>query len=437
MSVSIVSLLLFALLIVLLISGLPLAFVMGGLATIFSYLLLGPKAIATISSTAYGVMDNFVIIAIPLFVFMGVVLQRSGIAEDAYDLMYKWLGGIRGGLAIGTVGVCTIFAALTGTSAAATVSMGIIALPAMLKRGYDKHMAIGCICAGGTLGVLIPPSVLMIIYGVFGSESIGRLFAGGIFAGFFMAFLFIVYIAVRAYLQPQLAPAIPLEEKVTWREKFIALRGLILPILLIFGVLGSIFLGVATPTEAAAIGGLGSLICAAIRNRFTWLILKDSCYQTLQLSGMVVWIIIGSAAFTSLYAAVGAVQFAQEALAVLPLSPYIILAGIMVLLFIMGMFLDPGAIIMLTVPIFVPIIKMLGFNPVWFGILFIVNMQIGYLTPPFGFSLFYMKRIVPESITMGDIYRSVFPFVLIMAACLLIFVIFPETILYLPNRLFE
>ena len=437
MSVGFVSLLLFALLIVLLISGLPLAFIMGGLATIFSYFLLGPRSLAAIAGNAYGVMENFVIIAIPLFIFMGVILQRSGIAEDAYELMYKWLGGVRGGLAIGTVVVCTIFAALTGTSAAATISMGVIALPAMLKRGYNKHLAIGCICAGGTLGVLIPPSVLMIIYGVFGSESVGRLFAGGVVAGLVMSFLFMAYIAIRAFLQPQLAPAIPPEEKVPMREKLVALRGLILPLLLVFGVLGSIFLGVATPTEAAAIGSLGSVLCAAIQHKLTWSVIKETCYQTLQLSGMVVWIILGSAAFTSLYASTGAIQLVQESIALLPLSPYLILIGIMFLLFILGMFLDPGAIIMLTVPIFVPLIKTLGFDPVWFGVLFIVNMQLGYLTPPFGFSLFYMKRIVPEGVTMGDIYKSVFPFVLIMIACIVLFVIFPDIIMWLPNRLFE
>ncbi|HBW35771.1 TRAP transporter large permease subunit [Desulfosporosinus sp. BICA1-9] len=437
MSVGFVSLLLFALLIVLLISGLPLAFIMGGLATIFSYFLLGPRSLAAIAGNAYGVMENFVIIAIPLFIFMGVILQRSGIAEDAYELMYKWLGGVRGGLAIGTVVVCTIFAALTGTSAAATISMGVIALPAMLKRGYNKHLAIGCICAGGTLGVLIPPSVLMIIYGVFGSESVGRLFAGGVVAGLVMSFLFMAYIAIKAFLQPQLAPAIPLEEKVSMREKLVALRGLILPLLLVFGVLGSIFLGVATPTEAAAIGSLGSVLCAAINHKLTWSVIKETCYQTLQLSGMVVWIILGSAAFTSLYASTGAIQLVQESIALLPLSPYLILIGIMFLLFILGMFLDPGAIIMLTVPIFVPLIKTLGFDPVWFGVLFIVNMQLGYLTPPFGFSLFYMKRIVPEDVTMGDIYKSVFPFVLIMIVCVILFVIFPEIIMWLPNRLFE
>ncbi len=437
MSVGLTTLLLFASLTVLLLSGLPLAFVMGGLAVLFTFFLLGPQALGMIPSVVFGVMDNFIFIAIPLFIFMGMVLQRSGIAEDAYDMMYKWIGGIKGGLAIGTITVCTVFAALTGISAAATVSMGLIALPSMLKRGYDKSIAMGCISAGGTLGILIPPSVLMIVYGVFASESIGKLFAGGIIPGLLLSFLFIAYIAVRSHLQPQLCPAIPSEERPTWGERFLALKGLILPILLILLVLGAIFGGVCTPTEAAAVGSLGSLLCAAVRRSLTWTVLKESCYQSLRLSTMIVWIIIGSACFCSLYTAVGAIDFIREIVAALTVSPYLILAGMMFTLFILGMFLDPGGIIMITTPIFVPVIKMLGFDPVWFGVLFIVNMQIGYLTPPFGFNLFYMKSIVPKDIPMRDICLSIVPFVLIMAAFLIILVVFPDIVLWLPNRLFE
>ncbi|MCL6477565.1 MAG: TRAP transporter large permease subunit [Peptococcaceae bacterium] len=437
MSVGLTTFLLFASLTVLLLSGLPLAFVMGGLAVLFNFFILGPHSLAMIPSVAYGVMDNFIFIAIPLFIFMGTVLQRSGIAEEAYDVMYKWIGGIKGGLAIGTVAVCTIFAAFTGASASATVSMGLIALPSMFKRGYDKSIAIGCISAGGTLGILIPPSVLMIVYGVFASESIGKLFAGGIIPGLILSFLFIAYIAVRSHLQPQLCPAIPPEERPAWREKFLALRGLILPILLIIMVLGTLLGGVCTPTEAAAIGSLGSLLCAAVRRSLTWTVLKESCYQSLKLSSMILWIIIGSSCFCSLYTAVGAIDFIREIVAALSVSPYLIVAGMMFCLLILGMFLDPGGIIMITTPIFVPIIKMLGFDPVWFGILFTINMEMGYLTPPFGFNLFYMKSIVPKHITMSDIIRSIVPFVIIMIIALVILIVFPDIVLWLPNQLFK
>lgn len=437
MSVGLSTFLLFASLTILLFSGLPLAFVMGSLAVLFNFFLLGPQALSMIPNVAYGVMDNFIYIAIPLFIFMGMVLQRSGIAEDAYDVMYKWIGGIKGGLAIGTVLVCTIFAAFTGTSAAATVSMGLIALPSMFKHGYNKSIAIGCISAGGTLGILIPPSVLMIIYGVFASESIGKLYAGGIFPGLLLSFLFIIYIALRSHLQPQLCPAIPPGERPSWRERFFALRGLILPILLILVVLGTILMGICTPTEAAAIGSLGSLLCAAVRRGLTWTVLKESCYESLRLSSMLVWIIIGSSCFCSLYTAVGAIDFIRELVAGLSVSPYLILAWMMFILIIMGMFLDPGGIMMITTPIFVPIIKMLGFDPVWFGIIFTINMEMGYLTPPFGFNLFYMKSIVPKDITMVDIIRSIVPFVLIMVVALIILIVFPEIALWLPNKLFK
>ncbi len=437
MDVSLITILMFAALTILLLSGLPLAFVMGSLAVLFNILLLGPQSLAMITSVVYGVMDNFIFIAIPLFVFMGMVLQRSGIAEDAYDMMYKWIGGVKGGLAMGTVAVCTIFAALTGISAAATVSMGIIALPSMLKRGYDKKIAMGAISAGGTLGILIPPSVLMIVYGVFASESIGRLFAGGIVPGLLLSLLFIIYIAVRSYLQPQLCPSIPPGERPAWRERFVSLRGLILPILLIVMVLGAIFWGICTPTEAAAVGSLGSLLCAAIRRSLTWTVLKESCYQTLALSSMLLWIIIGSSAFCSLYTAVGAIEFVRELIAALPVSPTIVMAGIMFILFILGMFLDPGGIIMITTPIFVPVIKMLGFDPVWFGVVFIIMMQIGYLTPPFGFNIFYMKSIVPRDITMQDICLAMVPFVLIMLTFVMLLAAFPNIVLWLPNLLFK
>jgi len=437
MDVSLITILMFASLTILLLSGLPLAFVMGSLAVLFNILLLGPQSLSMITSVVYGVMDNFIFIAIPLFVFMGMVLQRSGIAEDAYDMMYKWIGGVKGGLAMGTVAVCTIFAALTGISAAATVSMGIIALPSMLKRGYDKKIAMGAISAGGTLGILIPPSVLMIVYGVFASESIGRLFAGGIVPGLLLSLLFIIYIAVSSHLQPQLCPSIPPGERPAWSERFVSLRGLILPILLIVLVLGAIFWGICTPTEAAAVGSLGSLLCAAIRRSLTWTVLKESCYQTLALSSMLLWIIIGSSCFCSLYTAVGAIDFVRELIAALPVSSTIVMAGIMFILFILGMFLDPGGIIMITTPIFVPVIKMLGFDPVWFGVVFIIMMQIGYLTPPFGFNIFYMKSIVPRDITMQDICLAMIPFVLIMLIFVIILAVFPNIVLWLPNLLFK
>jgi len=437
MHIELITIILFAFLILILITGLPLAFGMGGVAALIVLILQGPKALSILSGVTYGVMDNFILTAIPLFIFMGLILQHSGVADDAYEMMYKWIGGIKGGLAIGTVIVCTIFAACTGISGAATVTMGVIALPAMLKYNYHKSIAVGCISAGGALGILIPPSVLMIVYGVFSGESIGKLYAGGVFPGLLLAGLFIIYIAIRCYFQPQLGPPIPVKERANWREKFISLRAVILPIVLIIIVLGTIFNGVCTPTEAAAIGCAGSLICAAIHRKLNWKLLKNACYEGLRLSCMVVWIIIGGSCFASLYTYVGALEFIKGLVAALPISPYLIIAGMQVSLFILGCLMDPGGIVMITIPIFVPIIKMLGFDPVWFGVLFIVNMEMAYLTPPFGFNLFYMKAIVPKNITMMDIYKSIVPFVCLQACCLIICILFPKIILWLPQILIK
>ncbi len=435
MDVGATTLILFASLVAALLTGLPLAFVLGAIGVIFTYFMWGPFALMAVPANTLGVMQNFILSAIPLFIFMGLVLQKSGLANALYDTVHKWAGGLRGGLAMGTVVICMVFAAMTGTSGGATVSMGVLALPSMLERGYDKSIVIGSIAAGGALGILIPPSVLMIVYALFANESVGALFAAGVFPGLLLGGVFILYIAIRCFFQKDIGPAIPVAERPSWAEKFKALRSVILPIVLIFIVLGVIFFGVATPTEAAAIGALGAIVCAFISGSMNWKVLKESSYETLKLSCMVVWIIIGGSCFAALYTAIGAVDFIKEVVDALPVSKYVILFGIQVSFLVLGMLMDPGAIIMICTPVFVPLIKSLGFNPVWFGILFIMNMEMGYLTPPFGFNLFYMKAIVPPGVTMGDIYKAIIPFVLLQALCLLIIIIFPEIAMWLPKLL--
>jgi tripartite ATP-independent transporter DctM subunit len=432
-----ITIILFSALVVGLVTGLPLVYVLGGLAVFFTYFLLGPTSLMLISAGAFGVMNNFVLIAIPLFVFMGIVLQHSGIADAMYEMMYKWIGGIRGGLAMGTVIICTFFAAMSGISGAATVAMGVIALPAMLKHGYSPRIAVGSISAGGALGILIPPSVLMIVYGVFAGESIGALFAGGVLPGLILSLLFISYIGVRSHLNPALGPPVPKNERANWREKILSLRSVILPIFLIMLVLGVIFAGVTTPSEAAAIGALGALFSAALSKKLTWTVFRSSLMQSLNLSCMIVWIIIAGSCLTAIYTTLGAIDLIREVVAVLPFSRYVILIGIQILLLFLGMLLDPGGIIMICTPIFVPVIKTLGFDPVWFGVLFIINMEMGYLTPPFGFNLFYMKSIVPPSISMLDIYKSIFPFVLLQSIALVLVIIFPDIITWLPSILIK
>ncbi len=437
MSIVGITAILFSLMVVGLALGLPIAFVLGGIGAISTFFLWGPQALFAIIARTFGQMQSFMLVAIPLFIFMGVVLEGSGLGEKLYAAMRRWMGPLNGGLAIGTVLICALIAAMTGVSATATVMMGLISLPAMLKRGYDPLLAVGCISAGGALGVLIPPSVIMIIYGMMCEVSIGGLYAGGILPGLLLSLLFVMYIGVRAAIQPHLAPALPPEERATWEEKLVSLKGVILPILLVIVVLGVIFVGIASPTEAAAIGAAGSLGCAATYRNLTWRLTKKACIETLRLNCMVLWIMIGASAFTGVYTAIGAPDLAQKIISGLEINPWWVLIIIQFTYFVLGCFLDPTSILMITVPIYVPVIKALGFDPLWFGILFVMNMEMGFLTPPFGFNLFYMKAMVPPSITMQDIYRSVIPFVALQGLGLALVMIFPQIALWLPRVLIK
>jgi tripartite ATP-independent transporter DctM subunit len=437
MSIELVTLLLFIVLFALIFLGVPLAFALGSAAIIFSYFLLGPKSLYLLTSRTSGAMFNYVMLAVPLFMFMANVLERSGLADDLYHAFHIWMGPIRGGLAIGTVLICTAMAAMSGVSAAAVLTMGIIAVPAMLKRGYDKSMVLGATMAGGALGQLIPPSVLMVVYGGMAGVSVGKMFMGGVFPGLVLSGLFILYIGIRSFIQKDLAPALPLEERqqITWRMKFVALKAIILPVLLIVGVLGSIFEGIATPTEAAAIGAFGSVICGLIYGRLTWEVIKVACLNTLKSSCMVMWIMIGSLLFVSFYFGVGGADFVKDTLVGIKLSRWVIILGMQLVIFMLGCLMDPAGIVMLCTPLWIPVIKALGFDPLWFGVLFIVNLEMSYLTPPFGYNLFYMKSIAPEGVTMADIYRSVTPFVALQAVGLVICMIFPEIITWLPGMM--
>ncbi len=436
MSIELITGLLIGSLVFFLLLGHPLAFVMGGLAAVFTLLLWGPHGLYNIVLSTYAGMTNFVMIAIPMFIFMASILQRSGVAEDLYEVIYQWLGPLRGGLAVGTVLICTVFAAMAGVSAAATVSMGLIALPSMLKYGYNKDIAVGCISAGGALGILIPPSVTMVVLGLFANISVGKLFLGGVFAGLLLSVLFILYIIIRCAFQPHLGPPVPPDERGTWSQKLRALWALIIPILLILAVLGSIFSGIATPTEGAAVGTAGSLIFAFMRGKLKWKLLQEVCYESLRLSAMIMWIVFGAICFVALYQALGAQKLVADAFQSIPGGRWGVMIAMQIVLMIMGCFIDPNGIIMITTPVFFPIIQSLGFDPLWFGVLFIVNMEMAFLTPPFGYNLFYMKAIVPPGITLQDIYRSVIPFVILQAMGLVICMIFPQIIVWLPNKIF-
>jgi len=435
-SIEILTLLFFGSLLFFLLLGLPLAFVLGGVSVIFLYFTWGFDSFYMVASQIWGTMGSFTLVAIPLFVFMAMVLERTGVAKDLYRMMHLWFGGLRGGLAIGTLVICAIFAAMVGISGAAVVAMGTIALPSMLERGYDRKMALGVINTGGGWGILIPPSILMILYALITGVSVGQMFAAGIMPGVLLMVMTVTYILIRSTLQPHLAPALPPEERGTWPEKLRALRAVLLPMGVVFMVLGSIIGGITTPTEAAAMGVLGSLISAAVYRQFKWTILQEAAIRTFKLTGMIMWILFAAHAFSAAYQSMGAQDLIEGMMQHIPGGPWGIIIAMMVIIFFLAMVLDPVGIMLITLPVFMPIVKSLGFDPIWFGILFVINMEIGYKTPPFGFNLFYLKGVVPPGITMKDIYTSVVPFVIIEIIAIGIIMVFPKIATWLPDVFF-
>ena len=431
-----ITLILFGSVMVSLLAGIPIAIALGGIGVLMIYLFWGPNALATLAMNGFSVTSSFEFMAIPLFIFMANMLHHSGLSDDLYATMYHFFGRLRGGLAAGTVVICTIFAAMAGISGAATISMGVVALPSMLNRGYSKDIALGSIAAGGSLGILIPPSVTMIVYGLVSGTSIGKLYAGGVLPGLMLSALFISYILIRSWLRPELAPAaVDPTEWATW-ESVALLKGLVFPLILVGSVLGSIVTGVASISEAAAVGALGSIAAAGFKGRWTWSVIRATCVQTLLLTCLIFWIIIGASALSTFYTAMGAASLIQGIVLGWDVNRYVILLGITVILLVMGTVIDTVGIIMITAPVFVPIIRELDFDLVWFGVLFIVNMEAGFLTPPFGYNLFYLKGVAPSDVTMVDIYRSVLPFILLMFFGMGLLVLFPEIVLVLPNALF-
>lgn len=419
-----------------LVSGLPIGFGLGGISILCGLLAWGPSALPLALFGASGVVRMFPLACVPMFALMGILMARSGIAEDMYRALQYWLAPVPGSLAVVTVGVSTIIAAMVGGISAATITMGYIALPIMFRLKYDKSITIGCIQGGAALGFLIPPSTVAIIYALLAEESIGRLFAGGLFPGLLLSTLFIFYIIVRCSLQPHLGPPLPKEERPPLAVKVKSLVGLIAPIAIILSVLGTILMGLATVVEASAIGATATLVVVAIKGRLTWKVLRDSLETSVKLLGMIAWIFMGALTFGKLYDALGARAMVEPFILGLPVGPWGIMGIMMLSWIIMGMFLDDMAILFICLPIYLPVIEALGFDPIWFGILYLLNMQMAYLTPPFGYCLFMMKAVAPPDITMMDIYRSTTPFVIIQAIGLAICMIFPEIVLWLPNMLF-
>ncbi len=436
MNPGLIVLFMFAAVVVLFVLRTPVAITLGSVGIITLYLINGPRFLQMLPPSIFQSMTSIILLAIPLFIFIGCLLERSGIADEIFEMIYMWLGPVPGGLAIGTVLICVIFAAMVGIVGAATVTMGLIALPAMLKRGYKTSLAIGCISGGGALGFLIPPSVTMIVYASLSNLSIGKMFLAGIVPGFLLAFLFIAYILIRSLLNPKLAPPIPVEERASWVQKWASVKNLFMPFLLIFSIMGTIFSGLATPTEAAAVGAVVAMLIVLLRKRSLkkcMELVSTAAENATFLTSMVLWIIVGSLAFSAVVNTLGLPLLLKDLIDSIGMNRWSVLIAMQISFFLLGMVMDDLPIIMITVPVYVPLITLLGFNPLWFGILFIVNMQMAYLTPPFGFVLFYMKGVVPPGVTMGDIYKSVWPFIGLQALCLILIMVFPEIVLWLPS----
>ena len=423
--------LMFVGMILFLLLGMPISFALGT-AAVLAGMLLWPAGLQQFAFTAASTVGGFIMVAVPLFILMAEVLRFSGASDDLYSVADKWLSGLPGGVAITTVGACGLFSAVVGVGTAGTATMGLLGLPAMEKRKYSRPMATGAVAAGGALGIIIPPSIVAIIYGAQTGESIGKLFAGGVGPGLLMVLLFSAYIAIRCKRNPSLGPPGAIA---TWRERFSCLWRLSPIVILVLGVLGTIYMGVATPTEAASVGAVGSVIIAAAYRKLNWPLLKGALLSTTKTTCMIFWIMIGSVNFAHILIYVGTGSWIQGMMEGLEMSPWFILVGIQLILIVLGMFLDPMGIIMITTPIFAPIIIALGFNPLWFGILFIVNMGLGYITPPFGFNLFILRGIAPEGVTMGDIYRGVIPFAILDVIVLGLIMAFPQIALWLPSMM--
>ncbi|MFZ8812632.1 MAG: TRAP transporter large permease [Thermus aquaticus] len=427
--------LMFGSLFLLLLTGYPLAFLVGGVAVGFIAWLWSPDALALVPQRMWNNMTQYLLAAIPLFIFMASMLEKSGLIEEIFDVAYKWLGRVPGGLAVATIAASTVLAAMVGVIGAAVVTMALVALPSMLRRGYSPVLAAGTVMAGGTLGILIPPSVLAIVYGLVANQSVGELYLGSVLPGLLLSGLYMLFSILYALINPKGAPRISKEEAPTWAERWRALRRIWAPLVLIFLVLGTIFLGLAAPTEAAAVGAFGAMMVAALHRKLSWQNLRLALEQTAKATAMVLWIIFGANAFVAFYIAQGGDRYISELLLGTGLSPWGILILMQLILIILGMFLDWVGILLLAVPVFVPIIRDLGFDPLWFGVLYLVNMQMSFLSPPFGYALFYVRGVAPQ-IPMGTIYRAAIPFLLLQLTGLVILMLFPGLATWLPSLVF-
>jgi tripartite ATP-independent transporter DctM subunit len=435
MSHELIALLMFTSMMLMLLSGQRVFGAIGIVATGSALLLWGVGGIEMPFSAAFKLFNWYPLLTLPLFIYMGYMLSESGIASDLYRAFHVWFGPLNGGLAIGTIGLMVVISAMNGLSVAGMAIGATIALPEMLRRGYDKIMITGVVQAGSSLGILVPPSVVLVLYGMIARQPVGQLWLAGVFPGLLMAGLFVLYIAIRCKLQPELGRPLPPEERqISWREKLRLLTAGIIPLLIFFFMTGLFLMGVTSLVESSAVGAVSATIAALVKRRLTRQVMEDTIRKSLGVSCMFMWVILAALSFGAVFDGLGAVK-AIESLFIerWGLSPWGVLIMMQLSYLLMGTFLDDTAMLVIVAPLYVPLIISLGFDPIWYGVLYTITCQIAYMTPPFGYNLFLMRAMAPPEITLMDIYRSIIPFVLVMCLGLAIVMAFPQIALWLPN----
>ena len=434
-SYEMIAITMFATMLLMLLTGQRVFGAIGFVAAMAALLLWGDGAVQMPYTASWKLFKWYPMLTLPLFIYMGYMISESGIADDLYKMFHVYFGGINGGLAIGTMAMMVAISAMNGLSVAGMAIGATIALPAMLKLGYDKRMITGVVQAGSSLGILVPPSVVLVLYGMIARQPVSKLWLAGILPGIMMATLFILYIYIRCKLQPELGPALPKEERqITRAEKFKLLQAGLIPFAIFFSMTGLFLMGIASLVECSAVGAFGASLAALLKGKLTWSVIETTLKKTLGVSCMFMWIILAALSFGAVFDGIGAVR-AIETLFIerWNLSPWGVLIMMQLSYILMGMFLDDTAMLVIVAPLYVPLIIALGFDPIWYGVLYTITCQIAYMTPPFGYNLFLMRAMAPKEINLMDIYRSIIPFVLVMCLGLAIVMIFPEIATWLPE----
>ncbi|MCF8077926.1 MAG: TRAP transporter large permease subunit [Desulfobacterales bacterium] len=437
MEPGIVIAIIFISLFLLLVLGVPVAFSLFALSMVIAIVMQGPRLLMVSYMSTYSTMISDILLAIPLFIFMATILEFSDVVSDLVDAAYKWSGHFRGGLVVATLFVAMMIDAMSGLGATATVTLGLLALPQLLKKGYHKTLVLGAIPAGGSLGPVIPPSIVMIILASLTRLSIGKLFIGGILPGLLITFLWSCYVAVLSFVKPDMTPSTAPEDLASWREKFASLKSIIAPIALIILVLGAIYTGVVTPTEAGAMGAAGAFVCAAINRKLTWSNMKNAAIRATLTNGLVMWLLCAGASFAAIMQITGLSAFIQGTVLGISDNPMVIVGLMLIVAIFLGFFMDAGANLMICTPVFWPIVEALPIDPIWWGVTFVLALCVGYITPPFGMNLFYLKGIAPEGITIGDIYKSSIPFSIVYFVGIILVMIFPVIVTWLPSLMMK